>query len=104
MTLTFIGEEPYNLEGTPNGALYGPQAEKFRVAIRNRGYTGALGLHVHDMGIVDDPSGGWFYPMMNGLTASDFSYIDVEHYYQFSSVPELLAALAEGSIDRDYWF
>jgi len=83
-----IGEEPYNLEGTPNGALYGPQAEKFRVAIRNRGYTGALGLHVHDMGIVDDPNGGWFYPMMNSLTASDFSYVDVEHYYQFSNVPE----------------
>lgn len=83
-----IGEEPYNLEGTPTGALYGPQAEKFRVAIRNRGYTGSLGLHVHDMGIVDDPSGGWFYPTMANVTASDFSYIDLEHYYQFSSVPE----------------
>jgi len=83
-----IGEEPYNLEGTSTGALYGPQAEKFRVAIRNRGYTGSLGLHVHDMGIVDDPTGGWFYPMMASLTASDFSFMDLEHYYQFSSVPE----------------
>ncbi|HWW03066.1 MAG TPA: Ig-like domain-containing protein [Candidatus Acidoferrum sp.] len=83
-----IGAEPYNLEGTPNGALYGPQAEKFRVAIRNSGYTGQLGLHVHDMGIVDDPTGGWFYPMMASLNAADFSYIDLEHYYQFSSVPE----------------
>ncbi|HEY2329659.1 MAG TPA: Ig-like domain-containing protein [Verrucomicrobiae bacterium] len=83
-----IGEEPYNLEGTTTGALYGPQAEKFRIAIRNRGYAGSLGLHVHDMGIVDDPNGGWFYPMMSSLTVSDFSYIDLEHYYQFSSVPE----------------
>ncbi len=83
-----IGEEPYNLEGTPNGSLYGPQAEKFRVAIRARGYTGPLGLHMHDMGIVDDPGGGWFYPMMSSLTASDFSFIDLEHYYQFSTVAE----------------
>jgi hypothetical protein len=83
-----IGEEPYNLEGTPNGALYGAQAEKFRVAIRNRGVTVPLGLHIRDMGIVDDPNGGWFNPMMNNLTASDFSYIDIEHYYQFSTRPE----------------
>src|SRR5258708_254553 len=45
-----IGEEPYNIEGEPSGALYGPQAEKFRVAIRARGFTGPLGLHVHDGG------------------------------------------------------
>lgn len=83
-----IGEEPYNLEGTPNGSLYGPQAEKFRQAIRARGYTGPLGLHMHDMGIIDDPGGAWFYPMMSSLNASDFSFVDLEHYYQFSTVTE----------------
>lgn len=83
-----LGEEPYNIEGTPTGALYGPQAEKFRVAIRARGYTGPLGLHVHDGGYADDPQGGWFWPMMASVTASDFSYLDLEHYYQFSSVAE----------------
>lgn len=83
-----IGSEPYNIEGTPTGALYGPQAEKFRVAIRARGYTGPLGLHVHDGGYVDNPQGMWFWPMMTNVTASDFSYFDLEHYYQFSSVSE----------------
>ncbi|HEX4644327.1 MAG TPA: Ig-like domain-containing protein [Verrucomicrobiae bacterium] len=83
-----IGEEPYNIEGEPTGALYGSQAEKFRVAIRNRGMTIPLGLHVHDGGYADDPNGGWFWPMMARVTASDFSYLDLEHYYQFSSVQE----------------
>src|SRR5258706_5258604 len=83
-----IGQEPYNIEGTPTGALYGPQAEKFRVAIRNRGMRLPLGLHVHDGGYADDPNGGWFWPMMSRVTASDFSFLDLEHYYQFSSVQE----------------
>ena len=84
-----LGEEPYNLEGFPEGAAYGAQAEQFRAAIRNRGVTVPLGLHVHDMGIVDNPSPGtWFWPMMTNLVASDFSYLDLEHYYQFSTVPE----------------
>lgn len=83
-----IGSEPYNIEGEPNGTLYGQQAEKFRVAIRARGYTGPLGLHVHDGGYVDNPQGGWFWPMMTNVTASDFSYFDLEHYYQFSTVSE----------------
>ena len=84
-----IGEEPYNLEGCPDGASYGPQAEKFRVAIRNRGVNVPLGLHVRDMGIVDDSDPAkWFWPMMNNVTESDFSFIDLEHYYQFSTVSE----------------
>jgi len=84
-----IGEEPYNLEGFPDGASYGPQAERFRVAIRNRGVNAPLGLHVRDMGIVDDPSPQkWFWPVMTNVTASDFGYIDLEHYYQFSTVAE----------------
>ncbi|PYM09786.1 MAG: hypothetical protein DME18_17435 [Verrucomicrobia bacterium] len=84
-----IGEEPYNLEGCPDGATYGAQAEKFRVAIRNRGATVSLGLHVRDMGLVDDTDPTkWFWPMMNSVTESDFSFIDLEHYYKFSSVSE----------------
>jgi hypothetical protein len=83
-----IGSEPYNIEGTLNGSLYGPQAEKFRAAIRNRGVSNQLGLHVHDMGYVDDPQRLWFWPMMSAVTASDFSFMDLEHYYQFSSVQE----------------
>jgi hypothetical protein len=84
-----IGEEPYNLEGLPDGASYGAQAEQFRLAIRNRAATVPLGLHVRDMGLVDDPDPTkWFWPMMNNLTESDFSFIDLEHYYQFSTVSE----------------
>jgi len=84
-----IGEEPYNLEGCPDGATYGPQAEKFRIAIRNRGVNVPLGLHVRDMGIVDDSDPAkWFWPMMSNVTESDFSFIDLEHYYQFSTVSE----------------
>ncbi len=84
-----VGEEPYNLEGFPDGASYGSQAEKFRAAIRNRGVNVPLGLHVRDMGIVDDSDPAkWFWPMMSSVTASDFSFIDLEHYYQFSSVLE----------------
>ena len=84
-----IGEEPYNLEGLPDGASYGAQAEQFRLAIRNRGVNLPLGLHVRDMGLVDDPDAAkWFWPMMNNLTESDFSFIDLEHYYQFSTVSE----------------
>src|SRR5206468_12502336 len=81
-----IGEEPYNLEACPNGASYGPQAEKFRVAIRNRGVNVPLGLHVRDMGIVDDPDPSQrFWPMLNSVTESDFSFIDLEHYYHVCS-------------------
>jgi hypothetical protein len=100
-----IGEEPYNIEGTPTGALYGPQAEKFRVAIRNRGMTLPLGLHVHDGGYVDNPTGGWFWPMMSSVTASDFSFLDLEHYYQFSSVQEDFKRAFPVSINPNaaYW-
>jgi len=100
-----IGSEPYNIEGTPTGTLYGPQAEKFRVAIRARGYTGPLGLHVHDGGYVDNPQGGWFWPMMTSVTASDFSYFDLEHYYQFSTVSEDFKRTFPVSINPNaaYW-
>jgi hypothetical protein len=100
-----IGEEPYNIEGEPTGALYGPQAEKFRVAIRNRGFTGSLGLHVHDGGYMDDPTGGWFWPTMSSVTASDFSFLDLEHYYQFSSVSEDFKRAFPISINTNaaYW-
>jgi hypothetical protein len=100
-----IGSEPYNIEGTPTGALYGPQAEKFRIAIRAAGYTGSLGLHVHDMGYVDDPTTQWFWPMMTNLTASDFSFMDLEHYYQFSTVLEDFKRTFPVSINPNaaYW-
>ncbi|HXT42256.1 MAG TPA: Ig-like domain-containing protein, partial [Candidatus Angelobacter sp.] len=100
-----IGSEPYNIEGTSNGSLYGPQAEKFRVAIRNRGVSAPLGLHVHDMGYVDDPQRLWFWPMMSAVTASDFSFMDLEHYYQFSSVQEDFKRTFPVSINPNaaYW-
>jgi len=51
-------------------------------------YSGPLDCTFTDGGYADDPNGGWFWPMMNSVTASDFSFLDLEHYYQFSSVPE----------------
>jgi len=100
-----IGSEPYNIEGASTGALYGPQAERFRVAIRNRGVSTSLGLHVHDMGYVDDPQRPWFWPMMSSVTASDFSFMDLEHYYQFSTVQEDFKRAFPVSINPNaaYW-
>jgi hypothetical protein len=85
-----IGEEPYYIEGwDADGGAWGAYAEQVRVAIRNRGITAPLGLHVREVGAVDDASRPWFGPMMSRLTYSDFEYIDLHHYYQFSTQPEV---------------
>jgi len=54
---------------------------------------------------VDTPTGGWFWPMMSTVTASDFSFLDLEHYYQFSTVSEDFKRAFPVSINPNaaYW-
>jgi hypothetical protein len=103
-----IGEEPYYIEGwNAEGSAWGAYAEQFRVALRNRGITGPLGLHVREVGAVDDASRPWFGPMMNSLTYGDFEYIDLHHYYQFSTQPEVFKRTYPVTIDpagfQNWW-
>jgi hypothetical protein len=85
-----LGIEPYGdaQEAMPDGKTYGEIAEKFRRAIRARGGPLAkipLGLNVAAGGAVSDFERPWFKPMMDAVTRSDFSYLDVYHHYRFKT-------------------
>jgi hypothetical protein len=83
-----LGIEPYGdaQEVLPDGARYGAIAERFRKAIRDRGGPLAkipLGLHVPAGGAVSDFQRTWFKPMLDSVTHTNFSYLDLYHHYRF---------------------
>ncbi len=89
ITAVIIGQEPYNIGGwASDGTAWGAVVEETRAAIRARGLTMPLGLHVKDSGPPSDSDRTWFRPMMQAINWSDFEYIDLHHYYLFNSEPE----------------
>jgi hypothetical protein len=116
-----IGNEPYYTDGygtdldtNGGGNEYGLVAKAFEQAIRARGATTSeldtipLGLHIYDSGRPTDEGRTWFYPMMDALGAdsSEFSYLDMHHYYGTGTWDSWKMGFPVGILDHgfeEYW-
>jgi hypothetical protein len=86
-----LGIEPYGDAQeafVSDGKGYGELAEKYRTAMRARGgplATIPLGLTITEGGAISDFERPWFKPMLDSVTHSDFSYLDLHHHYSFGT-------------------